>query len=113
MFRTFFLTEFDSHQKMVIQANIPAIVLNIAANDQNRDVRVTAMKCLQEITAVEEFWCYMLRTEHIYVSKICVWLLKVILDPFFESYNLWLPTLKIVFYFYAKNLETEIELIFK
>lgn len=60
--------DFDSYQRMLIKARFPQLVMNIALNDRNCQVKVKGLQCLQEIVKVEEFWCYLSKFENIHVS---------------------------------------------
>lgn len=60
--------DFDSHEKIIIQAKIPAIVMKMASNDPDWQVRSKALQCLQEIVCKEAFWCHLVMFQNIYVS---------------------------------------------
>lgn len=53
---------------MLDETKIPAIVMEMASNDPDWQVRAKALQCLQEIVTVEEFWCQFIRNNQIYVS---------------------------------------------
>nr|XP_023023764.1 uncharacterized protein LOC111511923 [Leptinotarsa decemlineata] len=49
-------TEFSSLRKPVSENDFPCVILNMASVDGNSFVRATALKCLQEMIKIDEFW---------------------------------------------------------
>lgn len=58
VFTTFFVVfiEFPSFQKIVLDTQLPSLVVKIVLKDEEFFVRTTALKCLQEMCQVEDFW---------------------------------------------------------
>lgn len=68
----FCLTEFPSLQKVLMDSELPTLVVKMSTCDSESFVRATAIKCLQEMIQVEEIWNNALKSEDLPVS--CLYL---------------------------------------
>lgn len=53
---------------MLIQSKVPSLVMHIAVDDLNCQVRAKALQCLQEIIREAQLWEYLIKDENVYVS---------------------------------------------
>ncbi|KAJ8977091.1 hypothetical protein NQ317_003645 [Molorchus minor] len=61
---------FPSFKKIVLDAQLPSLILKMALNDGEAFVRATAVKCLQEIVQVPEFWSDLLKCGDVHEQLI-------------------------------------------
>jgi hypothetical protein len=64
-----FCLEFPSLQKVLMDSELPTLVVKMSTCDGESFVRATAIKCLQEMIQVEEIWNNALKSEDLSVSR--------------------------------------------
>lgn len=67
--RLFSVVEFPSFRDIVLDADLPSLILKMVFVDGEAFVRATAVKCLQQMVKVEAFWGNLLKNGNVYVSN--------------------------------------------
>lgn len=64
-----FTLEFLSFQKMILDTDLLSLVVTMSISDSESFVRASAIKCLQEMIIVREFWTPILENKSLPVRK--------------------------------------------
>lgn len=65
----FFLLEFPSLQRVLLDSELPSLVVKMSSCDGESFVRGTAIKCLQKMIQVEDIFRNVLESEDLWVSR--------------------------------------------
>ncbi|KAJ8928354.1 hypothetical protein NQ314_019084 [Rhamnusium bicolor] len=57
--------KFPSYRRILLEADLPSLILKMSKHDGEAFVRTTAIKCMQELAQVSEFWCKLSESGHI------------------------------------------------
>lgn len=63
------IPEFPSLQRVLLDSELPSLVVKMSSCDGESFVRSTAIKCLQKMIQVDEIWKNVLQSENLSVNK--------------------------------------------
>lgn len=66
--RVIIVSDFSSFKSLILENYLPMRIFELAIHDKDSIVRASAIKCLQEMAKVDDFWNYVMQSYDIYVS---------------------------------------------